>query len=57
MIRQIAFRLASRSNKEIKNIEIAKSKKGLAKKYRQTLFLVDYNIACRVRNCFICRDQ
>jgi len=52
----IAYRLATRATKEIKEIEIAKSKKGLAKKYRNKCFLIEYVTPCRVRNCFICRD-
>jgi len=50
----IASRLASRASKEIKEIEIAKSKKGLIKKYKNKALLLDYNTPCRIRNCFIC---
>jgi len=50
----IAFRLATRAKKEIKEIEVARSKKGLVKKYRNNICLVDYNSHCRIRNCFIC---
>jgi hypothetical protein len=54
----IAFRLASRAKKEIKEIEIARSKKGLMKKYKNKTCLIDYNTECRIRNCFICtRNQ
>ena len=50
----ITYRLATRAKNEIKEIVIAKSKKGLVKKYRNKCHLIDYNIPCRVRNCFIC---
>ncbi len=50
----ISSRLAIRAKKEIKDIEIAKSKKGLVKKYKNKICLIDYNIPCRTRNCFIC---
>jgi len=49
----IAYRLATRAKKEIKEIEVARSKKGLTKKYKK-ICLLDYNTVCRVRNCFIC---
>ncbi len=42
----IADRLAKRANIEIKNIEIARSKKGLAKKYRNTIVLIEYVTPC-----------
>jgi hypothetical protein len=50
----IAYRLATRAKNEIKDIEIARSKKGLAKKYKNKCILVDYNVECRIRNCLIC---
>ena len=50
----LAYRLATRAKNEIKEIEIAKSKKGLTKKYRNKCLLIDYNNPCRIRNCFIC---
>jgi hypothetical protein len=50
----IAYRLANRAKQEIKDIETARSKKGLVKKYRNKCFLIEYNTQCRVRNCFIC---
>ena len=50
----IAYRLATRALKEIKDIEIAKSKKGLAKKLKNTTLLVKYNTPCTSRNCYIC---
>ena len=53
----IAYRLATRAIKEIKEIEIARSKKGLAKKYRQKCFLIDYNGLCRIRDCRNCPQQ
>ena len=53
----IAYRLATRATKEIKEIEIAKSKKGLVKKLKQKAFLIDYNTDCRIRNCFICNPN
>jgi hypothetical protein len=52
----IAYRLSTRASKEIKDIEIAKSKKGLVKKLRNKTFLVDYNSNCRIRNCYICNQ-
>ena len=52
----ISFRLASRATKEIKEIEIARSKNGLKNKIKNTCFLIDYNSACRMRNCFICSN-
>jgi len=53
----IAYPLATRAKNEIKDIEIARSKKGLVKKYKYTICLVNYNSECRVRNCFICTQQ
>ncbi len=53
----IASRLASRASKEIKEIEIAKSKKGLIKKYKNKALLIDYNNPCRIRNCLICTQS
>ena len=50
----IAYRLVTRALKEIKDIEIAKSKKGLVKKYENTMLLVNYNTPCTLRNCYIC---
>jgi len=52
----IAYRLSTRASKEIKEIEIAKSKKGLVKKLRNKAFLIDYNSNCRIRNCYICNQ-
>jgi len=52
----IAYRLATRAKNEIKDIEIARSKKGLTKKYKNKILLVEYNTPCRIRNCLIC-DQ
>ncbi len=52
----IAYRLATRAKNEIKEIEVARSKKGLAKKYKNKSLLIDYNTPCRVRNCFICAE-
>ena len=50
----LAYRLATRAKNEIKEIETAKTKKGLTKKYRNKCHLIDYVTPCRVRNCFIC---
>ena len=50
----IAYRLATRAMKEIKDIEIARSKKGLVKKYKNTTLLTNYNTPCTSRNCYIC---
>lgn len=49
----IAYRIATRAIHEIKDITIAKSKKGLAKKYKLKI-VNDYNNVCRVRNCLYC---
>ncbi len=53
----IAYRLATLAMKEIKEVEIAKSKKGLAKKMRNNCHLIDYSQPCRIRNCFICHPR
>jgi len=53
----ISYRLASRAIKEIKDIEIARSRKGLAKKYKNTILLTEYNSVCRKRNCLYCATQ
>jgi len=53
-IGSIADRIAQRANTEIKEIEIAKSKKGLAKKYRNNCILIGYVTPCRIRNCRYC---
>ena len=53
-IDSIASRLAVRATKEIKEIEIARSKNGLKNKIKNNCFLADYNVQCRTRNCFIC---
>ena len=52
----ISYRLATRANKEISEIQVARSKKGLVKNFRQKCFLIDYAIPCRIRNCQICRN-
>jgi len=53
----IAYRLATLAIKEIKEIEIARSKKGLTKKFKQKL-LNDYTTGqCRIRNCRFCPNQ
>ena len=51
----ISYRLATRAMKDIKDIEIAKSKNGLKNKIKNTCILVDYNNACRIRNCTLCQ--
>ncbi len=53
----IAYRLATRANKEIKEIEIARSLKGLSKKYKNNCVLIGYATPCRVRNCRFCRED
>ncbi len=53
----ISYRLATRAIKEIKEIEVARSKKGLAKKYKQKCYLIDYSSECRIRNCRNCPLQ
>ena len=53
----ISSRLAIRTKKEIKDIEIARSKKGLVKKYKSNICLIEYNTPCQTRNCFICTQQ
>ncbi len=52
----IAFRLTTRAKNEIKEIEVAKSKKGLERKYKNKSLLIEYNTPCRIRNCFICAE-
>ncbi len=52
----IAYRLATRGKKEIKEIEVARSKKGLTKKYKK-ICLLEYNTECRQLNCFICAQS
>ena len=52
----IAYRLATRAIKEIKEIEVARSKKGLVKKYRQKCLLIDYNTQCTRRDCLTCNQ-
>ena len=52
----IAYRLATRVRKEIKEIEVARSKKGLVKKYRNNCFLIEYTQPCRIRNCLNCQN-
>jgi len=50
----IAYRLATLAIKEIKVIEVAKSKKGLTKKLKKDL-ISDYTTGqCRIRNCRFC---
>jgi hypothetical protein len=51
----ISYRLADRATKEIKEIEISKSIRGLKNKIIKKCFLVDKNTLCRVRNCYICQ--
>jgi hypothetical protein len=53
----ISYRLATRAKSEIKEIEIARSKKGLAKKYKNKKWLTTYQQTCRVRNCYICTQH
>ena len=50
----IAYRLATRIRTEIDEIEVARSKKGLTKKYTKKCFLIDYAQPCRIRNCQNC---
>jgi len=50
----VAYRLATRATNEIKDIVIAKSKRGLCKKYKNNIILIGYVIPCRVRNCRFC---
>jgi hypothetical protein len=52
----IAYRLATRAKNEINEIEIARSKKGLTKKYSNKCYLVDYAQPCRIRNCVNCQN-
>lgn len=53
----ISYRLATLANKEIKEIEIAKTRNGLKNKFKNKCFLIDYNTQCRIRNCFICSQH
>ena len=50
----LSYRLATTAIKEIDEIQIAKSKKGLKNKYINKCLLIDYVTPCRTRNCFIC---
>jgi len=50
----IAFRLASLAIKEIKEIEIARSKKGLTKKYKQKFINTYDTDHCRIRGSRFC---
>ncbi len=50
----ISYRLANRAKKDIKEIEIARTKKGLAKKLKNNITMIKYNILCRIRNCRMC---
>ncbi len=52
----IAYRLATRAKNEINEIEIARSKKGLTKKYINKCLLIDYAQPCRIRNCLNCQN-
>ncbi len=40
----ISYRLANRAKKDIKEIEIARTKKGLAKKLKNNITMIKYNI-------------
>jgi len=53
----LAFRLSTRAKNEITEIEIARSKKGLTKKYSQKCYLIDYAQPCRIRNCINCQPN
>ncbi len=52
----LAYRLATRAKTEINEIEIARSKKGLTKKYSNKCYLIDYAQPCRIRNCVNCHN-
>jgi len=52
----IAYRLATRAKNEINEIGIARSKKGLTKKYTNKCLLIDYAQPCRIRNCLNCQN-
>jgi len=49
----IAYRLATRSLKEIEEISCARSKKGLMNKYKR-IIMQTYDSNCNIRNCYIC---
>ncbi len=53
----VSYRLATRAKSEIKDIVIARSKKGLVKKYKNKCLLIDYVSVCRIRNCYICTQN
>jgi len=55
--KSIAYRLATRVRKEIEEFEVARSKKGLTKKYINECFLIDYAQPCRIRNCLNCHNN
>jgi len=58
VVNSISARLATRANKSINTISMAKSKMSLINKLKKEISLT-YNFHCRIRNCFICgnRDQ
>ncbi len=53
----LSYRLATRANKEINELVIAKSKKGLKNKFKNKILLTEYVGECRIRNCFICSNR
>jgi hypothetical protein len=53
----LSYRLASRANKEINELVIAKSKNGLKNKFKNKILLTEYVGECRIRNCFICMNR
>jgi len=53
----ISYRIATRANNSIKDIEIARSKRGLKNKIKNTCLLTEYNRPCTIRNCFICSNN
>ena len=53
----IAYRLATRASKDDTEISIARSKKGLYRKYKNKFLLNNYNTQCRTRNCYICAQR
>jgi hypothetical protein len=50
----ISYRLATRAKNNCVELELARSKKGLAKKLKNNTLLIKYNTQCNIRNCNIC---
>ena len=53
-VNSIADRLTKRANKDIGEISIAMSKKGLANKLRKETLVCKYKFLCKRKNCYTC---